>query len=79
MYIYLCCIITSYSSDIYIYIIRRSSWLLPSWPRIQMEDLSLVLGPGSSSWGRRPRRQLATVAIGDKDSDSDGSEPDLGR
>lgn len=44
-----------------------------------MEDLSLVLGPGSSSWGRRPRRQLATVAIGDKDSDSDGSEPDLGR
>ena len=48
-------------------------------PRIQMEDLSLALGPGSSSWGRRPRRQLATVAIGDKDSESDGSEPDLGR
>lgn len=49
-------------------------------PRMRSEDLSLALGPGSSSWGRRPKRQLATVAIGDGgvESESEASEPDLG-
>ena len=46
--------------------------------RLRMEDLSLALGPGSTAWGRRPKRQLATVAIEEKESDSDVSEPDLG-
>ena len=48
--------------------------------RLRSEDLSLALGPGSSSWGRRPRRQLATVSMGDvaAESESDNSEPDLG-
>lgn len=47
---------------------------------MRSEDLSLALGPGSSSWGRRPKRQLATVAIGDGgvESESEASEPDLG-
>ena len=53
-----------------------------SWnrARLRSEDLSLALGPGSSSWGRRPRRQLATVSMGDvaAESESDNSEPDLG-
>ena len=53
-----------------------------SWTRARLrsEDLSLALGPGSSSWGRRPRRQLATVSMGDvaAESESDNSEPDLG-
>ena len=48
--------------------------------RLRSEDLSLALGPGSSAWGRRPKRQLATVAMGDvaAESESDNSEPDLG-
>lgn len=28
-----------------------------------MQDSTIALGPGSATWGRRPRRQLATVAI----------------
>lgn len=48
--------------------------------KLRSQDLSLALGPGSSAWGRRPRRQLATVALGDvaAESESDNSEPDLG-
>lgn len=45
-----------------------------------MPDDALALGPGAPSWGRRQKRNLATAAIEDApaDSDSEGSEVDLG-
>jgi len=58
----------------------RDDLVLQKEMKMRSEDLSLALGPGSSSWGRRPKRQLATVAIGDGgvESESEASEPDLG-
>eukprot|EP00439_Symbiodinium_sp_Y106_P074710 s1139_g14.t1 len=57
----------------------RDDMVLAKQMKVKMQDSTLALGPGSSTWGRRPKRQLATVAIEDKvESDSEGSEPDLG-
>ncbi|CAK9082124.1 unnamed protein product [Durusdinium trenchii] len=56
----------------------RDDMVLAKEMKLRREDMSLALGPGSSAWGRRPKRQLATVAMEDKESDSDASEPDLG-
>mmetsp|Transcript_30472 Transcript_30472/g.70259 ORF Transcript_30472/g.70259 Transcript_30472/m.70259 type:complete len:749 (-) Transcript_30472:163-2409(-) len=57
----------------------RDDLVLAKQMKIKMQDSTLALGPGSSTWGRRPKRQLATVAIEDKvESDSEGSEADLG-
>lgn len=44
-----------------------------------LPDDALALGPGSPSWGRRPKKNLATMSLEDApDSDSEGSEVDLG-
>ncbi|CAJ1349115.1 unnamed protein product [Effrenium voratum] len=58
---------------------ERDDMVLGKEMKIRMQDSTIALGPGSATWGRRPRRQLATVAIEDKvESEDEGSEPDLG-
>lgn len=47
--------------------------------QIVLSDTSQKLGPANPVWGRRTKRQLATVQIEDKiETDSEESEPDLG-
>ena len=47
--------------------------------QLALSDYSEKLGPGSPVWGRRTKRQLATVQVEDKmETDSEESEPDLG-
>ena len=47
--------------------------------QLALSDYSEKLGPGSPVWGRRTKRQLATVHVEDKmETDSEESEPDLG-